>query len=180
MGNDENAAGIAQAIRSLLATMTLLLLALGLVLPVATLDAPPSFHATESVATLWQEAIDEGFTDGGGAATVLQGLLLLVVTIAALTAAWSAALMFGGDTGPRGTAVARVASLVLLLGATAMGFNAHRLAELAAEWNSRDDTTVVAGAGVWWLLGAAVVFASATLPGSVRALWSSAGAVGGD
>lgn len=47
------------------------------------------------------------------------------------------------------------------------------LADLATEWNEYDAPTVIDGAGVWWLLGGAVVFAAATIPGSVRALWSS-------
>lgn len=173
MSTHDSVEQVRKALTSVLATATLLLLALGLVLPLVTIESDPDRRTHESVGTLWQEGIDHGFTDGGGADTVLQALLLLVVTIAALVAAWSAALMFGGGIGRTGTAVARVSALVLLLGATVMAFNAHRLTELATEWNEYDDPTVIGGAGGWWLLGGAVVFATATLPGSVRALWSS-------
>ena len=176
MSHDVTIGQVRQAINALLATVVLLLLALGLALPVATIDAAATFHVTESVFTLWQEAIDDGFTDGGGAGTVLQGVLLLVVTLAALVAAWSAARMFGGDVGRTGAVVARVAALVLLLGAAVMAFNNHRLSELAGEWNDASDPTVVGGAGVWWLLGGAVVFAAAALPGPVRRLWCRADA----
>lgn len=171
MSHDVTIDQVRQAISALLATLVLLLLALGLALPVATIDAAVSFHVTESVFTLWQEAIDDGFTDGGGASTVLQGVLLLVVTLAALVAAWTAARMFGGNVGRTGVLVARLASLVLLLGAAVMAFHNHRLTELAGEWNDASDPTVVGGAGVWWLLGGAVVFAAAALPGPVRRLW---------
>lgn len=174
MSKNDPVERVRRALTSVLATATLLLLALGFVLPLTTIEALPDSRIHESVATLWQEGIDHGFTDGGGAGTLVWAVALLVVTLAALVAAWSAALMFGGGIGPRGALVARCSALVLLLGATWMGFQAHRLTELAVEWNERDAETVVAGAGAWWLLAGAVVFAAATLPPSAQWLWRSA------
>lgn len=174
MSKNDPVEQVRRALTSVLASATLLLLVLGLVLPVVTIDALPDSRIRESVVTLWQEGIDHGFTDGGGADTLVWALALLVVTLAALVAAWSAALMFGGGVGPTGARVARVAAVVLLIGATWMGFQVHRLTELAVEWNEREPAAVVAGAGVWWLLAGAVLFAAATLPPSAQWLWRAA------
>lgn len=176
MSKNEPVERIRRALTSVLATASLLLLGLGLLLPLATVESLPDSRTRESVATLWQEGIDHGFTDGGGADTVVRAVALLAVTLAALVAAWSAVLMYGGDIGPTGARVARVVGAVLLFGAAWMGFQAHRLTELAVEWNEREPETVVAGAGAWWLLAGAVVFASATLPPSAQWLWRAADA----
>lgn len=162
---------IRRAVVSVLATLAVLLLGLGLFLPIATVESGESYRAQESALTLWQEAVDDGFTDGGGAGTVTWGVVLLVITLAALVGVWTAALMFGGGIGPTGARVARVAGAVLLVGATWMAFRAGRLAELAQEWNDPRDSVVTTGAGVWWLLAGAVVLAAATLPPSVQRLW---------
>lgn len=170
---DSTPPAFAQALVSAIATLTLLLLFFGLFLPVVTFRGDTGGWANERVLTLWAHGVDHAVNADGGAATVFRALLLLIVLLAALVSMWSAALMYGGDIGHVGTTVARVSSLVLLVGAGVMAFQAWDLIHLARSWHGNPHSAVEPGVGAWWLLAGAVVFSAATLPESVRSLWSA-------
>lgn len=167
---DPTASRVGRALVAALATVALLSLGFSLVLPLATITYAEDQSVTETVGTLWQEGIDHGFTDGGGAPTVTYAFVLLVITLSAVVAMLSCAVLMGGPLGPRGARAVRASSIVLLVGAAWMAFRPVRLAELAGEWNERG-VPATAGAGVWWLLAGAVAFAALTVPTAVRELW---------
>lgn len=167
---DPTASRVGRALVAALAMVTLLSLGFSLVLPLATITYAEDESATETVGTLWQEGIDHGFTDGGGAPTLTYAFVLLVITLSAVVAMLFCAVLMGGPLGPRGARAVRVSSILLLVGAAWMAFRPLRLAELASEWNERG--VPATGAGVWWLLAGAVAFAALTVPTAVRELWS--------
>lgn len=171
---DATAPDAGKALVAALATLTLAQLALGLLLPIVTFRFSSDYTTTERVITLWQEALDEGLTEDGGASVVLRGVLLLVVVIAALLAMWSVTLMYGGGIGNVGTTLARGSSAVLLVGAAVLAFYEPDLVRLAGTWNNAHEATPDRGLGAWWFLSGAVTCTALTLPGPVRALWSDA------
>lgn len=155
------------------ATISGLLILCGLFLPVTTIHASRIGDSKESLATLWQDGLDNGFNDGGGGDAVLPALLLLVMVLTALTCVWWCALLLGGRIGTTGTTIAVVASVLLLIGALWLAFAIDSVADLALDWYELEDGVVETGPGVWLLLGGAVCFAATVLPSPVRRLWST-------
>lgn len=163
---------LARGVVAALASVALMTLALALVIPVGRVvsaDDGPS-GVSESVGTLWQEGIDHGFTDGGGAEALVPAFLMLVVVLAAVAAIYLCALLVGGRLGHSGARPVRVVAVLLLLGAAWLGLRSVWVAELVVEWNAGTGVGVGAPGG-WWLLAGAIVFAALALPRPVRELW---------
>lgn len=165
------AAGVGQALVAALATLALLVLGFSLLMPVMVIRTPAG-SVTETPGTLWQEGIDHGFTDGGGADALVPAVMLTVVVLATVTAMYLCVLLMGGSLGRRGALALRVSSVVLLLGGAWMALRATWLVELAEEWNERDQAAT-GGPGAWWVLAGAVVLAALCWPRPVRELWTA-------
>lgn len=170
--DDPTAARVGCALVAALASIALMTLGLALVVPVAVVLPGEDASVTETVGTLWQEGIDHGFTDGGGADALVPAFLVLVVVLAAVAALYLCTLLLGGSLGSRGALTLRVASVVLLLGAAWLALRGTWVAGLAADWNERGEP-VERGPGGWVLMAGAIVVAALALPRPVRELWTA-------
>ncbi|GAA4668354.1 hypothetical protein [Nocardioides nanhaiensis] len=164
-------AQVGRALVAALATLTLLVLGFSLVIPVMVIQTSTG-TVTETPGTLWQEGIDHGFTDGGGANALVPAAMLTVVVLATVTAMYLCALLMGGSLGRRGALALRISSVVLLLGGAWMALRTTWLVELAEGWNERDQAAT-GGPGAWWVLAGAVVLAALCWPRPVRELWTA-------
>lgn len=172
LDDDPGSVRVARALVTALASIALMTLALALVIPVGRVVSSDDGRdgVSESVGTLWEEGIDHGFTDGGGAEALVPAFLMLLVVLATVAALYLCALLIGGRLGGTGARAARVIAVVLLLGAAWVGLRGVWVAGLVAEWNVDSGEAAVAPGG-WWLLAGAIVFAALTLPAPVRDLW---------